>query len=832
MHLNIRAAHLLSLCFGIIAFPAQAAESVRLQLNGTHSFEYAGYYAAQEKGFYRDAGLDVELQEKNTPQGPTAVVTGGQAQFGVGNSGLILARAAGKPVVVLAVIFQHSPLALYTATSISNPHQLAGSTTLLGPQSSELLAYLRFLGVPPGHIQQQETSPGSQDLGGGKIQAMCGLVWRTPEQLQSANIDYHSFSPHDLGMDFYGDNLFTTEQEIRNHPHRVEAFLKASLQGWRYASEHPREVAELIQKNHAPGSSLISLQLEAARIIPLLQTDIYDIGHSSPARWQQIAEIYANANMMPHRQPLNNFIYDPQSSKDTWLYRGVGLALALLLLVSVTALFIFRINRKLTLSIRKMEGLHQQEQARGHAMELLAKDAPLAEVLAAIVKCVEAEEQGSLCSILLMDEDGKHLHVAAAPSLPFFYNQAIDNLEIGFNVGSCGTTAYLGKRTIVSNILEHPSWADYKELAAEAGLGSCWSEPILSSSGKVLGTFAIYHHTPHQPGDQDIERIERAANLAQIAIETSYTKQALLSSDKLLSKISAEVPGIIFQLRRHPDGRYSFPFISEAVRKMYGLAPEQLRKDATAFFQLKHPDDAGHLMESVETSAQNLARWHIEYRVILPGQGTRWRLADAQPEKFDDGSTLWHGIISDITERKQTDERIQHMAQYDALTDLPNRALFSDRLQRALAAAKRNRTRFALLFLDFDKFKPINDTLGHAVGDILLQRAAGRMQRCMRESDTIARIGGDEFVVLLPLIENQQDTTFAAEKIRMAIEQPFEIEGHELEISCSIGIAIYPQHGENEIDLSKHADIAMYYAKQGGRNTVVIYHHGMHEIVQ
>lgn len=832
MHSNIRIVCLLSLCIGLISFPAHADEIIRLQLNGRHTFEYAGYYAALEKGYYRDAGLNVELLERNTPQSPTTSVSSGQAQFGVGNSGLILARAAGKPVVALAVIFQHSPYAIYTPSSISNLNQLANGTALLGPHSSELLAYLRFLGIPPGHIQQQETPPDIQYLMSGKVQAISGQILRTPELLQMAHFDYHVFSPRDKGMDFYGDNLFTTEQEIQDHPRRVQAFLKASLQGWRYAGEHPQEIAELIQKKYAPHSSPAVLQLEANRILPLLQADTYDIGYSSPTRWQQIAEIYANASMLPHHLPLDTFIYDPHARQDTWLYRSVGLVLALLLLVSITAIFIFRINRKLTLSIRKMENLHQQEQARSHVLELLAKGAPLTEVLDAIVKCVEAEEESSLCSILLTDEDGKHLNVAAAPSLPDFYKLAIANLEVGFNVGSCGTTAYLGKRTIVSNILEHPSWANYKGLAAEAGLGSCWSEPILSSSGKVLGTFAIYHRTPHQPSDQDIDRIVRAANLAQIAIETTYAKQALQRSDKLLSKISAEVPGIIFQLRRHPDGRYSFPFISEAVRKMYGLAPDQLRKDATAFFQLKHPDDAGHLMESVETSAQNLTRWHIEYRVILPGQGTRWRLADAQPEKTADGSTFWHGIISDITERKETDERIQHMAQYDALTDLPNRALFSDRLQRALAAAKRNRTRFALLFLDFDKFKPINDTLGHAVGDILLQRAAGRMQRCMRESDTIARIGGDEFVVLLPLIENQQDATFVAEKVRMAIEQPFEIDGHVLEISSSIGIAIYPQHGENEIDLSKHADVAMYYAKQGGRNTVVIYHHGMQEIIQ
>jgi diguanylate cyclase (GGDEF)-like protein len=136
------------------------------------------------------------------------------------------------------------------------------------------------------------------------------------------------------------------------------------------------------------------------------------------------------------------------------------------------------------------------------------------------------------------------------------------------------------------------------------------------------------------------------------------------------------------------------------------------------------------------------------------------------------------------------------------------------------------------MFIDFDNFKPINDSLGHAVGDKLLAKAADRMQRCMRESDTIARIGGDEFVVLLPNTESDLDAKIVAEKVRQAIEIPFEIEDYRLNISVSIGIAIYPEHGEDEIELSKNADLAMYYAKQGGRNIAMIYHDQMRVIGQ
>jgi diguanylate cyclase (GGDEF)-like protein/PAS domain S-box-containing protein len=185
------------------------------------------------------------------------------------------------------------------------------------------------------------------------------------------------------------------------------------------------------------------------------------------------------------------------------------------------------------------------------------------------------------------------------------------------------------------------------------------------------------------------------------------------------------------------------------------------------------------------------------------------------------------GKFSDISERKAAEEHVRHMAHYDLLTDLPNRALITDRLRQTLAQAKRARSRMALMFLDLDRFKPVNDTFGHAVGDMLLKEVANRLQQCMRESDTVARIGGDEFVVLLPSIDDEKDALVVAGKILDALSQPFEIDAHRLYISSSIGIAIYPDHGEDEDLLVRNADIAMYHAKVGGRNNAQTYHSEM-----
>ena len=190
---------------------------------------------------------------------------------------------------------------------------------------------------------------------------------------------------------------------------------------------------------------------------------------------------------------------------------------------------------------------------------------------------------------------------------------------------------------------------------------------------------------------------------------------------------------------------------------------------------------------------------------------------------------LW--VFSDISERKAVEEQMKRLAHYDSLTSLPNRTLFDDRLRQSIAMAKRDNELLALMFIDLDRFKPVNDTYGHAIGDRLLKDVALRLLDCVRESDTVSRVGGDEFVILLPAIVGQQDAMLVAEKVLRSLCESFDFQGLSLSISCSIGIAIFPGHGDNEILLTKHADIAMYHAKHGGHNKAVVYQPDMQEKV-
>jgi len=470
----------------------------------------------------------------------------------------------------------------------------------------------------------------------------------------------------------------------------------------------------------------------------------------------------------------------------------------------------YTLERSMAVSSHEMQELYENIAGEKRVLESLAAGAELSDVLDTVVRVVEGRSNGMICSILLLDRDGTHLRHGAAPSLPEAYVRAIDGVGIGPTVGSCGTAAYRKEVVIVTDVASDPLWAEYRDLALSHGLRACWSTPILASDGAVWGTFAMYYSEPRSPGPQELGLLVLATRLAGLAIERAKSIEEL---GKLSSAVEQASESVFIT-----DRQGTIEYVNPAFERLTGYTQEEVIGKTPAVLKSDEHDDAFY---------------HELWNTILDGRTFRAEFANRTKggeiyceEKVvtpinDHHGNLTHFVSTgrDISERKRSEKTIERLAYYDSLTDLPNRVLFTDRLNQALAQARRNSAALAVMFLDLDHFKLVNDTLGHAMGDELLRVAAKRLTGLMREGDTVARVGGDEFTVLLPSAAGPEDATKIADRILEAMRQSWQLGGHEFHLTASLGIAMYPSDGTDGIALLRNADTAMYEAKDKGRDT-------------
>lgn len=353
---------------GLLLFTAFAAglrageplDHVTLQLKWRHQFQFAGYYAALAQGYYRDAGLEVTLKEAEPGHDPVENVLNGHAEFGVGTSELVLLRSHGKPVVVLAVIFQHSPLVLLArgAAGVNDLHDLAGKPLMIDPQSAELFAYFKYEGIDPRNLRIEPHTFNVQDLTSGRVAAMSAYSTDEPFLVRGKGQEYLTLTPRAGGIDFYGDNLFTTDFQVRTHPERVRKFREASLRGWEYALAHPAEIIDLILREYDRGKSRPHLQFEAEQTAQLMHLALIEPGHMNPGRWRHIADTYAEFGMLPPAFPLDGFLYRFEGHADLrWLYWTLAGLGVLTVTVLGWALPLVRLNRRLEASERQYREL-------------------------------------------------------------------------------------------------------------------------------------------------------------------------------------------------------------------------------------------------------------------------------------------------------------------------------------------------------------------------------------------------------------------------------------------------------------------------------------------
>ncbi|WP_051275298.1 EAL domain-containing protein [Aestuariibacter salexigens] len=290
-----------------------------------------------------------------------------------------------------------------------------------------------------------------------------------------------------------------------------------------------------------------------------------------------------------------------------------------------------------------------------------------------------------------------------------------------------------------------------------------------------------------------------------------------------LKELVQNVPGAFFQYIVNTDGTHSVQYMSKGCEDLWGLTAEQIGEDPGCIWDLILPEDIEGLQNSIQDSIENLTHWEDEYRINHPSGEIRWLRGVGTPRRLESGATFWNSLVTDITETKRQQQTIEKMAYHDHLTNLPNRLLLKDRIEQKILACKRTGHQFALLFLDIDNFKTINDSLGHGIGDKLLKKVAEILVNTLRDVDTITRISGDEFVVLLSDVESTDCAEQVAAKVLEQFTSPLKIANYELNISFSIGISLFPDDGQDSETLLKSSDTAMYHAKRQGKNNYQIF---------
>ena len=284
-----------------------------IQLLWQHQFQFAGYYAALEQGYYREAGLDVTLLPAQDSQDPIDVVLQGKAEYGVAGPELVAAYAKGSPVVVLAPIFQHSPMVLVAsaAAGVHGIPGLAGTTMAIEPGGAPIRAYLEQEGLDLSKVHVVPHSFGTQDLIEGRIQAMTAYITDEPFLLTRSGFPFVTFSPLAAGIDFYGDTLFTTQPELRDHPGRATRVTKATLRGWAWALDHPEQVVDLILARYTQRHDREHLLYEARMTKRLIAADFTPLGNVDPARWQRMADVFVQQGLAPKGLDISGLLPPP-----------------------------------------------------------------------------------------------------------------------------------------------------------------------------------------------------------------------------------------------------------------------------------------------------------------------------------------------------------------------------------------------------------------------------------------------------------------------------------------------------------------------------------------
>lgn len=455
----------------------------------------------------------------------------------------------------------------------------------------------------------------------------------------------------------------------------------------------------------------------------------------------------------------------------------------------------------------------KRQQHHNRILEMLIEKKTLSDVLNALVCDVQEVWANAQCCILLLEDGSKALHIGAAPSLPESFRDGLNQLGAVGSARLYGDTLFNAKRVVVDDLSSDPAWTALLTTAQRRQLTTCWSQPIVSALGKVIGVFSLFFPSSRGLTQEDIQRLEDEARLTALVIEKTTSEADLQMAASVFRHaregiMIADAGGSII------DVNDTFTHITGYDRsEAIGQNPRILqsgRQDSDFYAQMWATiSERGHWSGEVWNRRKN-------------GEIYAEALTISAVRDSNKVAKNYVALFTDVTATKEQQRQLEHSAHYDALTGLPNRVLLADRLRQAMLHSQRRNQALAVVYLDLDGFKSVNDMHGHAVGDELLVALAHRMKSALRDGDTLARIGGDEFVAVIVDLEQPDDCEIVLDRLLQAAADPVLIDGHVLKVSASIGVTQSPQDGADADQLMRHADQAMYIAKLGGKNR---FHH-------
>ncbi|MCT8997291.1 EAL domain-containing protein [Chelativorans intermedius] len=447
-------------------------------------------------------------------------------------------------------------------------------------------------------------------------------------------------------------------------------------------------------------------------------------------------------------------------------------------------------------------------------LDMLSMGAELNEVLSELCRSAEKHIPGSICSILLVDEDGEYFSSGIGPQLPDELLRNVPSIKIAPGMGSCGTAAYEKRDVISKDIATDPLWEGWRDLILPFGFRACWSKPLFGSHGKVIASFGFYFREPRAPSPVEHAEMDRLRRLASLAIERARMLEALRESEEHYRHTVEQNPQIAWTASPQGD------VLSASTRweEFTGLSLEQSL--GNGWLRALHPDDVAPTIESWEEALSTGRALDINYRLRMKDGHYRWTRARASARRDRKGKILrWYGTVEDIHERHLAEVRLKRQAYQDDLTGLPNRRRFVDELRRRLNGASGP---IGLMVLDMDDFKLVNDRFGHLTGDAVLRLFGRHLQKLVEPFEFVARLGGDEFAIIGKHCSDEACLLARAKHLEEQLDARLRTNRKSRLCRPSIGCTLgHPNEHPDEV--FKRADLALYAAKSSGKGSVKLF---------